>query len=75
MAMEIWDLRVACGSFFIPFVGALTCLASSIQYANLVLIVILLQQPFLDDRWCTTTFGNLTMVDLEDCALPWKKTR
>ena len=45
------------------FVVALTCLASSVQYANILLIVILLQQSFVDDRWCATTFGNLTMVD------------
>ena len=42
---------VGCGSFFIPlFVVALTYLASSVQYPNLVLIALLLHQPFLDER-------------------------
>ena len=40
---------VHCSSFFVI---ALTCLASSVQYANILLIVFLLQQPFVDDRWC-----------------------
>ena len=57
------------------FVVALTCLVSSVQYSNLVLIALLLQQPFLDDQSCAITFGNLSVVDLEDCTLPWKKTR
>ena len=48
--------------------------ASSVQYANILLIVFLLQQSFVDDQLCATTFDNLTVVDLEDCALPWRKT-
>ena len=56
------------------FVVAFTCFADGIQYANLLLIAFLLQQPFVDDRWCATTFDNLIVVDSEDCALPWKKT-
>ena len=41
---------VHCSSFFVV---ALTCLASSVQYANILLNVFLLQRPFVDDRWCT----------------------
>ena len=55
------------------FVVALTCFASSVQYANLLFIALLLQQPFVDDRWCATKFDNLTVVDSKDCALPGGK--
>ena len=53
--------------FFVVF---LTCLVSGVQYANLVLIALLLEQSFLDDRRCATTFDNPTVVELEDCTLP-----
>ena len=56
------------------FVVVLGCLASSVKYANILLMTFLLQQHFVDDRWCATTLSNLTVVDLEDCALPWRKT-
>ena len=47
-------MRIKVGMWFIVlfFDVALPCLASSIQYANILFIVSLLQQPFVDDQWC-----------------------
>lgn len=70
-----WVIKIKGGMWFIflsSFVVAPTCLVSSVQYVDVVLITLLRQQPF--QRWATT-FGNLTVIDLEDCALVWKKTK
>ena len=46
------------------FVVAFTCLAGIVQYANLVLIGILLQQPHLDNQWYAIAFANLPTLSI-----------